>query len=351
MSSLTAIRTFLEGRWRIAAVAVLALIIAVAGGTAVASWSHGEELPKNAAFSYRGSIVTIAALQERMHTLGALYGVEEPKGAAAQAKYWRAAAQADAMTLVLDHAAAAEGVVVSTRQADAVLQQMISSQVSGNQSASFDALLKRFGVSRADVLLEVKRQQEIGLLFQKITRAASTNPTDADVTAYFRAHSSDFEVAPKRHLLNIVVATRSQATALATLAKTMDFATLAKRYSLDGSTRSKGGDLGTVAASALDNAYAKAAFGAPQGGIYGPVQTVYGWNVGKVVAVIAGRTVALAQIRASVVAELKSSRALALWRAWLTTQMQSAGIRYASAYRPADPNRLPVISTPSIPPS
>lgn len=329
---------------------VVALLVAVGAVTAmtVQPWSNGDDLPKDAAFSYRGTVVTVAQLEARVHVLGALYGVAEPRGTAARDKFWRAAAQADAMSLILEHAAATDGIVITQKQADAVLQQMITTQLTGsNAQAAFDAILKKFGVSQADVLLEVKRQQQIGQLFQRVTQRVAATPSAADLMAYFQAHSADFGVPQQRHLLNIVVGSRSQAEAIVQAAKTTSFGTLANRYSLDGSTRLKGGDLGTVAASTLDAAYAKVAFAAAPGAVFGPVHTTYGWNVGKVVSVVAARPAAFAVVRGQVASALQSSRALATWRAWLAQQVARAGVRYASAYRPADPTRLPAINLPT----
>lgn len=345
MNPLTKVASAVGAHRRITAAAVVVVAIAVAATAMM--WPRGDGLPKNAAFSYRGTVVTIPQLQQRMHVLHALYGVSEPKGSTAKDKYWRAAAQADAMSMILEHAAAADGIVVTDRQANALLQQMVSSQLSGSGASSLSVLLKKFGVSEADVLLEVKRQEEIGLLFQKVTRHAAAKPSDADVATYFQAHAADFAIPEKRHLLNIVVATKTQAEAIIAAAKTTSFSTLAKRYSLDDATRSKGGDLGTAAASALDTTYAAAAFAAPSGGIYGPVQTQFGWNVGKVVAVVASRSVALSEVQANVVSALQSSRAMAAWRTWLAHQVAAAGVRYASAYRPVNPLQLPAVNLPS----
>ncbi|MGH3624029.1 MAG: peptidylprolyl isomerase [Sciscionella sp.] len=54
--------------------------------------------------------------------------------------------------------------------------------------------------------------------------------------------------------------------------------------SIDGSTRSKGGDLGEVAEEQLQPDYAKVAFAAGNGEIFGLVKNNYGWNIGRVSA-------------------------------------------------------------------
>lgn len=318
----------------------VAVVIALAAAGAVA-WRKTHDLPSDAAFKYGGTVVTIHDLDQRIHALGALYGVKQPTDASKVDAFRRAAAQADAMTMVLDKAAADDGIVISDKSARDTLTQMLGTQLGGSPQKSFDALLTKFGVSEDDVLLEIKRQQEIALLFRKVTKDASAVPSAADVTSYFQQHKADFAVPPRRHLLNIVVATRAQAVRLLALARTSDFASLARRYSLDDSTRSKGGDLGTVTRAQLAGAYAKAAFAARPGQVFGPVRTSHGWNVGEVLGTTPGRRVTLAKVRSQVITNMRSERALDAWRSWLSQQIADAHITYADDYRPTDPTALP----------
>lgn len=318
-----------------AAAAVLVLLL----GAAFVGWRHVSALPDDAAFKYGDHIETTADLDARVHALGALYGVQRPTAQKDQAGFLKAAARADALSLILDHAAASQGIVISDKKARDTLQTMIRSQL-GSQQA-FDALLTRYGVGEGDILLEVKRQQAIGLLFQKVTKRATATPSDEDVQHYFSQHTKAFAVPEKRRIANIVVASKAAAQDLVDKARSGDFATLARAHSLDDATRSKGGDLGTVAAEDLDDAYAEAAFDAARGGVFGPVRTSHGWNVGKVISVVPGKAVPLAKVKPTVIATMRSERALAAWRSWLTTQVREADVQYADKYKPAHPDAIP----------
>lgn len=302
-------------------------------------WQRLTALPDNAAFSYDGEVETISELDARIHTLGALYGVQRPTDPEKEADFRRAAAQADALSLILDKAAASEGIVIADKKARDTLQKMIRTQLGSDQA--FDALLTQYGVGEDDILLEVKRQQAIALLFQKVTKSATATPSDADVEAYFARHTKTFAVPEKRHVANVVVASKGAGTKLLAQARTTDFASLARAHSLDDATRAKGGDLGTVTAADLDDAYAAAAFEAPEGGLFGPVQTVHGWNIGKVIDVQPGRAVNLAKVKPTVIATMRSERALAAWRSWLSEKVREADVRYADAYEPDDPDAIP----------
>ena len=351
MTTIQTLREWVMSRPKTFIGIVAAVAVAAAAVVTVVAWPHDDGFPGDAAFSYRGTVVTVASLQERMHVLSALYGVAEPTDPAAQDKYWRAAAQADAMSMVLDNAGATAGVVVTDQKANSLLQQMAQSQLQGDPTTALAALLEKFGVSKADVLAEIKRQEEIALLFQQVTKSASKAPSTAEASAYFQTHAADFAVPEQRHLLNIVVSSQTQAQEVVNAAKSTDFGSLATKYSLDSATRSKGGDLGTVAASTLDAAYAKAAFGAATGGIFGPVQTQSGWNVGKVVAIVASRSVTFDSVRTNVIATMQSNNTMTAWKAWLSNQLTTADVRYAARYKPADPLQLPTVNVPTGSPS
>lgn len=327
-------------RVRVASVAVVVVAL-VAGG--FLAWRKTHELPSDAAFKYGDTVVSIKKLDQRIHVLGALYGVRQPTDSDKQDKFRRSAAQAYAMTLILDKAASDDGVVISDKSARDTLEQMLASELGDNPQRSFDALLTKYGVDEGDVLLEIKRQQAIATLFRKVTRDASAKPSSAAVASYFKQHATDFGVPARRHLLNIVVKTRADAATVLKATRTEDFRALARKYSLDDSTRSRGGDLGNVSKDQLADAYAKAAFSAHPGSAFGPVRTAHGWNVGIVVSSTAARPAVLAKVRSRVSANLRSERALDAWRKWLADKVADAHIQYADDYRPADPDALPAI--------
>jgi peptidyl-prolyl cis-trans isomerase C len=120
-----------------------------------------------------------------------------------------------------------------------------------------------------------------------------------------------------------------------------DFASLAATWSRDGSTRDKGGDLGIVTASQLDPAYAEMAFAAPLQTVFGPVQTQYGWNVGKVVALRKSQPLTLAQVDGELRAELQNRARLDVWRDYLGDLLETADVEYAGRYLPKDPDAPP----------
>ncbi|MCW2856513.1 MAG: PpiC-type peptidyl-prolyl cis-trans isomerase [Marmoricola sp.] len=328
--------------------AVLAvLVLAVVAGGVIGGIKRFTGLPGDAAFKYGNAVVTQSALNSRIELLGALYGIKAPTGTKAKATFERDSAKAVAVSMILDHAAAAHDIVIADKAARDTLAGMITTQLGSN--AAFIKILAEFGVNEQNVLDEIKRQQATARLFQVVTKGAVASVTDAQAQAFFAKNPSAFSVPETRHLANIVVATQQEADAiLAQLRAGKNFAALAQKTSLDDSTRSSGGDLGTVDAAKLENTYAAAAFSTPVGGDFGPVQTKFGWNVGTVLAIKPGTTATYATAKAQVVATLQSQVAMKVWDAFLADQIKQANVDYASAYRPAHPDALPA-AQPGVP--
>lgn len=119
------------------------------------------------------------------------------------------------------------------------------------------------------------------------------------------------------------------------------FGRLVERYSIDESTRGKGGALGTLTADQLESGYAREAFAAAEGGFFGPVQTPQGWNVGRVTAVEASEPTSYDRVKDALKARLSYEAKLKAWNAFLTDQVKAADLVYADDYQPADPDQLP----------
>lgn len=323
---------------------VLVLAVLVAG--AVLGVRELRDLPDDAAFEYDGTVVTKDDLDERVEVLGALYGIKEPGKKDGRAAFRRDTAKAVAVSMVLDDAARDKGVAVSDKRARDTLDQMVASQLGADPREAFTELLADFGVTEAAVLDEVKRQQAVALLFEKITKDAAADVTAADARDYYEAHPDRFMTPEGRELRNIVVRTDKDAQVVVQRArKGEDFAALARANSLDDATRDQGGALGVVPASSLAGDYAKAAFGARSGAVFGPVRTQFGWNVGQVVRIVPGKEPTFDQVEDQALDVVRSERALETWRDWLEGRIKKADVEYADSYRPEDPNEPPAVAT------
>lgn len=326
-------------------ITTLLVLVVLLGVTGLAWWSaRADDLPDDAVFAYSGQIETVTQLQERIQTLKALYGVQPPdqQDTAKSDAFRRDTAKAVAVGMVLDHAAHDRGIVIADKAARDVLTRFISQQIGEGPDArsKFVQALGTTGTSEDAVLDEIKRQLAVSQLFDSVTAGSSVG--DGEVTDAFAKRKAQLNTPERRQLSNIVVKTKEDADRVRTdLEAGTPFETLVAQRSLDGATRDKGGDLGQVTVAQLEDGYATAAFAAPTGGLFGPVQTAHGWNVGRVRQVLPPQPAVFDQVKDQLKQQLTLEKALATWRGWLGAQLAGANVRYADAYRPADPAAPP----------
>jgi len=345
---------------RLRAVLVVVLVVLLAGtggffwlkaGKSILGLQSGEGvlsflptwLPENVAFQYGDRDVSVDELNSELDTLRALYGVQVPTDGNQLAAFRKDAAKAYAVSLILDRAAADNGIVIADKTARDTMSRFVQEKLGNGADAysKFVAALGDQGTTEQAVIDELKRRLAMAQLFDKIT-AGLPAVTDQDVQAAFAQRKNSLGTPEKRQIANIVVASKDDADrALAAIRSGTPFATEAQRVSLDGSTRDKGGDLGAVSRDQLEQAYGDVAFAATPGQPFGPVQNRYGWNIGQVGQVTPPVPADLAQVKEPLRQELTVERALEKWRSWLGDQIKNAHVRYADEYRPADPDAAP----------
>lgn len=329
--------TLTRTRAILAVVAVVAIAAGTAGGVA---YAHHDDLPADAVFRYAGQTITQDDLRRRVEVLSALYGVQRPTDAGKLDQFNRDAAKSMAVGMVLQRATESQDLVISDKQARDQMDKLISQQLPGGQQ-QFTDYLASSGISESDVLAEIKEQLATSDLAQKVTGSVPA-VTDAMARQTYDSRRDQMVSPEERHLLNIVVASKVDAErVLAAARRGTPFGSLAATWSRDGSSKDKGGDIGTHAAADLDPAYANAAFSARNGSVFGPVQTQFGWNVGKVVGITAPVPVGFARMKESLKAALLDKEKLDAWTAYLTGLLEAAHVEYADAYRPANPTSLP----------
>lgn len=332
------LRVVPRGRGKVVAL-VLGVLVLVAGLVRLGvAWA--SDLPDGAVLRVGDVVVDEERFRRRVQVLQALYGVREPEEPGARENFRRDAAKSIAVSTILDQAAAGRGVVVGDKAVRDALGKLIDNQLEDGHEA-FTRFLADQGLSEKDVLDEVKRQLVTSRLLEQVTADVRT-PSAADVRKAYEDHRDRMVEPERRHLLNIVVDSEQKAKALrAEAGSGAGFRELAARRSLDGSTRDKGGDLGTLAAADLDPDFAKAAFATPPRTVFGPVKSQHGWNVGYVAGVEPEKPLPYEQVAARLKDELATKWELDAWRAWLGERIQGADVDYADAYLPEDPDAPP----------
>ena len=173
--------------------------------------------------------------------------------------------------------------------------------------------LAQQGLTLAD-LNELARRL---LLVQKVASdVGSRNVTTAELRRRYRQERIQFTLV---HAAHILVKTRALAERIARRATPQNFAELARRYSTDRGSASRGGDLGETPAAQLDSTFVQAALQLSPGQISAPVHTQFGWHV---IELISLRLIPFSQARAQLVSELSSD----VFVRWLRRQARGDAV-------------------------
>lgn len=321
---------------RVVRIVIAAVVVTAIAGTSAAYFWPSNALPSGAAFRVDGQTVTVSQLQAWVSSMKGLYGVQVPSSTADQAKFWRSAAKAMAVETAVSKAADRLGVTVSEQQAADTLAQYVASVYGSgaNGQSAFASALMTAGTSLAAVQAEFRRVLTDQALMNKVI-GAPTKPTDAQIQAGYTRWACHLGTPESRHIQNIVVLdATTAATVKSKLASGVPWKDAVRRWSRDSTSATKGGDIGWQTADSLEPAFAKAAFAASPGVVFGPVQTSAGYDIGRVVKIRPAVLATRASSATQVVRWLESEQQSQQWASWVAKQTASADARYASAYQP-----------------
>ena len=149
---------------------------------------------------------------------------------------------------------------------------------------------------------------------------ANIKPDEATLQDYYQQNIANFKTKPRWHLARIVMKSKPDPGALAKVKQAADavvrqaqagtsFAELAKQHSSDVVTANQGGDIGWVTAEALTPALLAELQKLSKGGISSPVQTDYGYEIIRLLAVEQEQVKPFAVIKAELTQRYKQQQA------------------------------------------
>src|ERR1700722_14977001 len=174
--------------------------------------------------------------------------------------------------------------------------------------AAYKTFLKTSGYTDADIAFRIR----ISTIFMKLIKQHPTAVTNAEIASYYAAHKSSYGSAEKLNVRIVLAKTLANANAAkAALQSGQSWDAVAKKYSIDPTTKNTGGLLKGITAKEEDAALSKAAFAAPSNQLQGPVKGQFGYYVVEVLS----KTPATQQTLAQATKAIKQT---------LTTQKQTA---------------------------
>jgi foldase protein PrsA len=175
------------------------------------------------------------------------------------------------------------------------------------KAADFEKFLASSGQTVSDVLLRVRLNLLSTKIQQKIVKSKS-NITQAQITKYYNENPSRFGTPEKRDIRVILTKTEAQAKkARQEIESGQSFASVAKRVSIEPTSRAAGGSLPGVVKGQEQPALDNAIFASKVNVVGGPVKTSFGYYVYEVTKITAGSHQSLAQSQALIRQQLAAT--------------------------------------------
>lgn len=174
--------------------------------------------------------------------------------------------------------------------------------------AGFKAFLNQTGQTLQDILFRFRISQVLTKLAAKQVHKI----TPAQISAYYKAHQSQFGTPETRNIRIVLTKTKSAAdTAKAALTHGQSWKTVAKKYSIDPTSKNNGGLLVAVQKGQQDQALDTAAFSASANKLLGPVKGQFGYYVFEVTKITKATQQSLAEATSTITQTLKQNQSTA----------------------------------------
>lgn len=187
--------------------------------------------------------------------------------------------------------------------ADAVIDRRLQDQrkQAFRTERAYRDYLRSSGVREEDIRYSIRIEELSNAISQKVV-AGRDNVSDEQVADYYEKNKARF-AQPERRDVEVVL-TRDEAGARRAreqIRKGTSFTKVAKRFSIDATSKNNGGELrGVVRGGQLGRPLETAIFGARRGELVGPVKTTSGYYVLRVTNVTGGGQPSLAEKRGTI---------------------------------------------------
>jgi foldase protein PrsA len=174
------------------------------------------------------------------------------------------------------------------------------------KAADYQKFLKTSGQSESDIKQRVKLDLLSNKIRDKVIKGKD-NVSDAAIQDFYNKNKARFAQPEKRDLRVVLTKEKAQAQAAYDAIKGGDsWKTVAKKYSIDDTSKAAGGKLPAQAKGTLDKELDDAVFSASKGELKGPIKTQYGYYVFTVSAITAASQQTLAEAKETIKQTLQS---------------------------------------------
>lgn len=220
-----------------------------------------------------------------------------------------------------------QGIAVNTEDIDSVLNNFKQSKNSA-QADGYQKFLDQVKLTEKNLRAQIEISQLYDKLQDKV--AGSITVSDADAQKYHSDNPIMFQDPGGIQIYHILVDTQQKAAeVMAKIKQGNDFATLAKEYSVDPSSKDRGGDVGLVNESTdFVPEFKKAALALQAGQLSPePVKTVYGYHIIKAGDKKAATQLSFEQVKEQLKLKLANDQKDQIFKTYLEQLKNNADIK------------------------
>jgi len=174
------------------------------------------------------------------------------------------------------------------------------------KEADYQKFIKQSGQTQEDILQRVKLDLLSNKIRDKVVKGKDT-VSDKAISDFYNKNKARFAQPEKRDLRVVLTKGKGDADkAYAALKSGDSWTTVAKKYSIDDTSKASGGKLPAQAKGTLDADLDKAVFAAKKNDLQGPVKTQYGYYVFTVTGVTPASQQTLAEAKETIKQTLQS---------------------------------------------
>jgi parvulin-like peptidyl-prolyl isomerase len=300
--------------------AIPLLLAALAGVVVLAGCgSDKESVPTNAVAVVGDETVTKAEFDKLIDQAKGSYKTQKRKFPEPGSQEYEAL-RGQAMQFLVQRAQFEQeaddlGIKISDEDVDKRLKDLIK-QYFGGSKAKYEKQLKQQGLSEDQVRADVKAQLIQEKIYNQVTKEVKVD--SAAIAASYKKNKAQYIQPASRDVRHILVKKKMLADQIySQLTNGGNFATLARKYSQDPSSKSQGGKL-TVSRGQTVPAFDRAAFSLQVRAISKPVRTQYGWHIIQPLSKVKKQTVTpLSQVRDAIRQQLLQDRKQAEMNDWV----------------------------------
>jgi peptidyl-prolyl cis-trans isomerase C len=216
-------------------------------------------------------------------------------------------------------------------------QARSSGQDLSNQKA-YEQALKQNNITEEQLRKDIRENLPVQKVQEKV--AGGAEPSDEEIQKDYDQNKEAQFTTPEQRCVRHILFNKDQKQKAEEVKQQLenggDFAKLAKQYSQDPGSAEKGGDLGCLGKGETVPDFEKAAFGADQGEIIGPVQTQFGYHLLEVTDIKPKQTRSLNDVESQIRSQLATQKQSEEFSKWIEEQKKQRDVKYLNGYKPPD---------------